>query len=186
MPGLALTAIFMVWLESAPMRLRNTRKNFVAKLYLHFAPPKKRQELLATVILPGVDVRTSTPTNSGALDYLGKVAAAIVKEAKSECDKAHCQFLLAYLPIQSRYRDPKEAQIIGNFSKQMNIDFVDLNPEFDQTERVSSAPLYIDIHPSKAGPSTDGGLLAKAPREERHPERESTSWSHLALPVQRT
>ncbi len=131
--------------------LAEFKKNTMARLCLEFTPKNKQQQVLANLMLPGVDVRETMKVQSGALEYLGKVAAAIVREAKSECDKAHCRFLLAYLPTQSRYLDVRERQIIRQFSEEMKLDFVDLNPEFAQLERVSSTPLYIDIHPSKFG-----------------------------------
>ncbi|MCC7529466.1 MAG: hypothetical protein IT342_13160 [Candidatus Melainabacteria bacterium] len=131
--------------------LAEFKKKLTTEFALLFAPKRKRANIIAGSLLPGVDVRTSKQTLSGALDYLGQVAAAIVKEAKGECDKAKCRFLLAYLPASARYRDAKEAKIFSDFCRSMKIDYVDLNPEFDRIERTSTTPLYVEIHPSKFG-----------------------------------
>ncbi len=131
--------------------LAEYRKNLISNIYLKFVPRQKRQQILASLWVPGVDVRDSMKSQNVALDYLGKVTAAIVRESKSECDKANCRFVLAYLPTQSRYLNAKEQQIIHKFSEEMKIDLVDLNPEFEQLQSVSATPLYIDIHPSKFG-----------------------------------
>jgi hypothetical protein len=131
--------------------LAEYKKNFVAHIYLKFASKRQRQRMLASLSLPGVDVRDSMKTRSVALDYLGKVAAALVRESKNECDKAHCRFLLAYLPTQTRYMNANEQQIIHKFAEDMKIDLVDFNPEFEHLQSVSLTPLYIDIHPSKFG-----------------------------------
>jgi len=131
--------------------LAEYKKNLITRIYLRFVPKQKRQQILASLWTPGVDVRDSGKAQSNALDYLGQVAAAIVRESKSECDKAHCRFVLAYLPTQSRYMNAKEQQIIHKFSESMKIDLVDLNPEFEHLQSVSTKPLYIEIHPSKFG-----------------------------------
>lgn len=131
--------------------LAEYKKSLTAEFAMRFASKKKRAKILADNLLPGMDVRTSKQTLSGALDYLGKVAAAIVKEAKGECDKAQCRFLMVYLPASSRYRDAKEEKIFSDFCRSMKVDYVDLNPEFDRIERTSTTPLYVEIHPSKFG-----------------------------------
>lgn len=131
--------------------LAEYKKNFVARMLFKFASKERRKQILASYTPLGVDVRDSMKAQGVALDYLGKVAATIVRESKRECDKAHCRFLLAYLPIQRQYMNAKEQQIIHKFSEDMKLELVDFSAEFDHLQSVSLSPLYIDIHPSKFG-----------------------------------
>ena len=98
----------------------------------------------------GVDVRLRK-TMSGAMTYLGKVAAAIVKQAKSECESANCRFAVVYLPATLKNRDPEEEVIVRKFPQQLNVDFIDLNPEFDRIEKTYKESPYVICHPSKFG-----------------------------------
>lgn len=97
-----------------------------------------------------VDAQLKRTMNT-ALDYLGKVAAALVKESKTLCDKEGSKFLVVYLPSTQKYRYWLEEDIIESFCKKLNVNYVDCNPDFDRIEKTSKRNLYIEVHPSKFG-----------------------------------
>ncbi len=90
-------------------------------------------------------------TMSSAIDYLGKVAAAIVREAKALCDKDKSKFLVVYLPATRKYRDELEGSIVERFCKQLNVNYLDCNPDIDRIEQSEKRSLYVEVHPSKLG-----------------------------------
>ncbi len=122
----------------------------------------------------GVDVR-KRKTMSGALIFLGKVAAAIIKQSKLECQNANSRIALVYLPATLKNRDAEEEAIVRKFPQQLNVDLIDLNPEFDNIEKTSKESPYVICHPSKFGHQMIAarlkshlqklGLLAQAERE---------------------
>lgn len=91
------------------------------------------------------------PSLKPAMDYLGKVAAAIVKSAEADCRKAGCRFVLLYLPASERYRDEREKQIFYDIARQQKLNFIDLNPEFDRLEKNPKNLFYVLVHLSAAG-----------------------------------
>lgn len=104
------------------------------------------------------DVQLKRTMNT-ALDYLGKVAHAIVREAKSICQKENAKFVLVYLPATVKYRYGLEEEIIESLCKQLQVDYVDCNPDFDRIEKSSKKKLYIEVHPSKFGHEKMAALL---------------------------
>lgn len=98
-------------------------------------------------------------TMNSAIDYLGKVAAAIVREAKALCDRQNSKFVVVYLPATSKYRDSAEGSIVEKFCKQLNVNYLDCNPDLDRVEKAEKKSLYVEVHPSKLGHEKIAGCL---------------------------
>jgi hypothetical protein len=83
--------------------------------------------------------------------FLGRVAEAVLKAAKNDCQKADCKFVLAYLPASEKYRDPAEREIFESIAQRQKLNFIDFNPEFDRLEKEGNNNFYVVVHFSKAG-----------------------------------